>query len=229
MKKLYKAALLAALGLASVSAVQAATYNGDLVVGFTLQTGNDLVYDLGSLSSLGASHSWSLGSLFTTTFGGGYDINSLNWGVVGTQVNKQVGYITLGSLSLNQADLNAMYAGAAGLEAGFPTVGAGTHIAIVNSDDNSWNQQTLNGAKPTQLDNSLGNPNLTGTGSSDLIKYLNDTTSSTEGTFTLDGTGTLSFASATVVAVPEPTTYGLLAGAGLLVVSLRKQFRSKNA
>jgi hypothetical protein len=42
------------------------------------------------------------------------------------------------------------------------------------------------------------------------------------GTFTLDNTGTVTFN-----AVPEPSAYGIIAGAGLLVVSLRNRFSKK--
>jgi hypothetical protein len=45
-----------------------------------------------------------------------------------------------------------------------------------------------------------------------------------QGYFTLNSNGVLDF-----TAVPEPSTYGLLAGAGLLVVSLRNQLRRKQA
>ncbi len=51
-----------------------------------------------------------------------------------------------------------------------------------------------------------------------------------EGNFTLDLSGaepTLIFDAAS--AVPEPSTYGLFAGAGLLALSLRRQFRRKTA
>jgi hypothetical protein len=50
------------------------------------------------------------------------------------------------------------------------------------------------------------------------------------GTFTINAnTDTVSFTGADVSAVPEPSTYGLLAGAGLLVVALRRNFSVKNA
>jgi len=50
-----------------------------------------------------------------------------------------------------------------------------------------------------------------------------------DGYFTLQSSGELDFTSATVTAVPEPATYGLLAGAGLLLVSFRKQVNRKQA
>jgi hypothetical protein len=47
-----------------------------------------------------------------------------------------------------------------------------------------------------------------------------------EGTLNLDFTGASPVADFTPAPVPEPSTYGLLAGAGLLLLALRRQFRS---
>jgi hypothetical protein len=47
-----------------------------------------------------------------------------------------------------------------------------------------------------------------------------------EGFFTFQTDGEIDFTTAAVAAVPEPSTYGILAGLGLLAVSVRRQFRS---
>jgi hypothetical protein len=50
------------------------------------------------------------------------------------------------------------------------------------------------------------------------------------GTITIDvPTDTVTFNGIDSAPVPEPTTYGLLAGAGLLLVGVRRQFVKKNA
>jgi len=66
MRTSLKAALLAVLGLASVMAAQAVTYNGDLIVGFTKASGNDLVYDLGAETTITNGQKWNLGSALAT-------------------------------------------------------------------------------------------------------------------------------------------------------------------
>jgi hypothetical protein len=74
------------LGLAAVAAgisASAATYNGDLFIGFTTQSGKDLVYDIGQASSLFAGQTWDLSTSLT-----GAGIGSLGgakWGVLGDQ------------------------------------------------------------------------------------------------------------------------------------------------
>jgi hypothetical protein len=86
---------------------------------------------------------------------------------------------------------------------------------------------------------SLGgdNPLQQMTGSTISLDLWKDTVTSTgttswvyQGDFTLDLSGaTPSLIWDAAAPVPEPATYGLCAGAGLLVLSLRRQLRSKNA
>src|SRR5437868_6768805 len=78
MKKTIKATMIALAIAGTASAVQAATYNNDLIIGFSSTSGNDLLYDLGSFGSLTAGEQWNLSSLL-----GGYNLNTVNWGVVG--------------------------------------------------------------------------------------------------------------------------------------------------
>jgi hypothetical protein len=46
-------------------------------------------------------------------------------------------------------------------------------------------------------------------------------------TINLSGAGDISYTSDVVSAVPEPATYGLLSGAGMLLLGLRRQFCRK--
>src|ERR1700733_8129982 len=73
-----KLVLLVILGLGVMATVQAqtaftytgtpqsgggATYNSDLILGFTATTGNDIEFDLGPASSLVSGDSWNLSSI----------------------------------------------------------------------------------------------------------------------------------------------------------------------
>src|SRR5579872_3048948 len=85
MDKIVKLTLLP-IALAAFSAVSSATagtvYNGDLIIGFTVGTGNDLVYDLGPVSAVTNNRTWSLTSLLS-----GYDLATVNWGIIGNTLN----------------------------------------------------------------------------------------------------------------------------------------------
>src|ERR1700723_2563737 len=91
MKKIQiKTALLVLLGLAAIQSSQAqATYNNDLIVGFSTQSGTDTLYDLGAVSSLTNGETWNLGSLLTS-----YDLTTVDWGVIASVSSSHTQYLT---------------------------------------------------------------------------------------------------------------------------------------
>lgn len=235
MKSLYKGALLAVLGLASVPMAHAAYPTGDLLVGFTTSSGTDVIYDLGSESSImataasvgggdfgGGYTSWNLSSILTADYGSLSGLGTINWGVVGATASPFQAFITTTTGNTpatigNSTQGNKVYNAVAGLYADLGTP--------LTSDANSWNSQTLNPTLGTQFQNVFDNPNSTGITSADFYSVLNN--NSTEnflGTFSLSAGGIL-----TLDAVPEPSTYALalLGGFGMLVFSSRNKLRKQ--
>jgi hypothetical protein len=107
---------------------------------------------------------------------------------------------------------------------------------VPSSDPGSWQNLIAPGGTngPGQFQNDSGiNPMGTASGSLvylDLYREVPPTTGSNPfnylGYFTLDNSGAspiLTFTSG-LIAVPEPSTYGVIAAAGLLVLSLGRQF-----
>ena len=227
MKNFQKAALLAALGLASIPAVNAAPYNGDLIIGFTEGTGSDVVYDLGAASSLTSGETWDLSSILT-----GYNLSTISWGVIGTlntESPRTAWSTTDGTLPPgNVPNLSAWGKNNTAISSiyqNFASAGAGQSISIDASDDNSWNSQTISPSLTTQYANVYGNPNVVGATSDSLYSILaNNSAPTLLGNFNLDNTGLVTFNP-----VPEPSTYGLLAVAGLLGLIRLKSFRHNQA
>ena len=160
-----KLAILAATLAAGVGASQAATYNGDLLIGFSTGVGNDVIYDLGAESSLTDGQSWNLSSLLT-----GYNLNNVNWGVIGDKNIGGVRYVWTSrdpTGALPDPIPNASFWGnldtcSKAIYSNFGSAGAGQSLTISATDDNSWNEQTINGALPTQYVNVYANPDLLG-------------------------------------------------------------------
>jgi len=238
MNKMYKAAILAALGLASVTAAQAVNYNGDLLVGFTTGSGNDVIYDLGAASSLTSGETWDLSSPLT-----GYALDSVQWGVIGSTGPSAGGnnstynsqrYVYTTDLSQPQILTGkTMWQGINGtyipsIYQNFSGTGAGDSISIASSDANSWyGQTTFAGQSGPSTFITYANPNTTGTGSVDFYQMVATGSSTVLGTFSLDSTDTLTFS---LAPVPEPTTTGLMAaGGGLLMLAGRNKFGRKQS
>ena len=117
---------------------------------------------------------------------------------------------------------------------GLNITGPGGSATPLFADANSWNTQIA----PTtgNPNNFLGltgyNPNGIATSSvivEDLYKGVNSggtVSMNYVGYFTFDNTGaspSFGFTPSAFVPVPEPATYGLMAGVGLLLLSLRRQ------
>jgi hypothetical protein len=227
MKKTLKTALvLGAIAGAAWSA--AAQYNGDLIIGFTGGgSATDFLYDLGPASSLAAGETFNLGSLLS-----GFALSSTKWGVVGTAnvggtrtswATADPGFTPPMVTGLSQwTKVNTAVTAIAG---NFATFAAGQHTTVDPTTDNSWKQQTSTPSLTTQYQNVYGwDPNIgasiTGgaSGIGTMFVWTEsgfNTTLSQLGSLSLDGTGTVTF-------VPEPTTYSLLAGLGLLALSIRR-------
>jgi hypothetical protein len=244
MKNLYKAALLAALGLGAIASAQAqftysgtpqsgggATYNSDLILGFTSTSGTDTEFDLGAETSLVNGETWNLSSILT-----GYNLSTVDWGVVGSVASGHLSYLTyddavygdnLPTLTGVGAWTNIKTANTAIYNNAFTSAGVDNAATILASSSASWNSETVNPTLGNQYQNENANPNSTGEDTTDFwVQNEGTQTDSVLGTFSLASDGVVTF---NVAAVPEPATYGLLAVAGLLIVALRRQFSVKKA
>ena len=230
MKNTIKASLIA-LAIAGVAtAAQAASYpSGDLIIGFTISSGNDYMFDLGQVSSLTSGEVFHLGTGLNTA-NAGLISSSTKWGVVGNDEVNGFAYSTKAvglPPAVNEGLWGAQDTAVNSIYSIFASGGPGASSAPGSSLDNSWNHQTVAPTLVTQYRNAYDNPNQTGFASLNLYSmFLDESAPSLLGTFSFANNGDVTFSA---VAVPEPTTYGLFAAAGVLALSLRKQFRSKQA
>jgi hypothetical protein len=243
------AALTAAALVAAALSSQAAqtTPPGDLLIGiYNSSVGQTFVFDIGQFSSLTLGKTWNLdslsgGQLFGapgtlgaggqyTSGGAGFNASTLagaHFGVVGYDVSgtdvNHIFYTAPGA----KADLSNTDGGSwGGAVDGIPT---GVYQRA-NSFQTDWQSITTGTTSAGGTYDALGGFNVNGTQGSQLFLYTG-TAFATSGQqvkdsfFTLGTDGTLTYGAA----VPEPGVYGLFAGAGLLVLSLRNQFRRKQA
>ena len=214
--------------MALAASAHAAIYNGDLLIGFTSGSGNDLIYDLGSPSSLYNGQQWDLSSLVSS-----FNLNTVQWGVAGSQKIGGIGNLwatTTGLTVASQLPGNPQWAGPdtaiKSIGSAFTTLGEGNSITPPSGgagSDNSWYVQTVSGPLTTDYINNYDSPNNTGIGSASLYHVVADNSpASLAGTLSLDSGGKL-----TLSVVPEPSVLSLVTGLGLLAVSFRGKLARK--
>lgn len=233
MNKLYKVAMLATLGLASITTSQAA-YNNDLLVGFTTQSGTDLVYDLGSAANVfnGTQTTWDLSAALTAAGLSG-SLSSVQWGVVGdaSVVGVRTSWLTFAGETPNPVPNRAAFNNIDSADATIASSlsgGLGTYGTPDSSVTYSWNGETaLGGSALGGAFSAVSqNPNLVGLTTGAFWQQIANGSSPTlMGSFTLGSDSILTFAP-----VPEPTTTALMAaGGGLLMLIGRNKLGRKQS
>jgi hypothetical protein len=237
---------LVAASVAMVATARAQSYiTGDLVIGFTGGTASDVLFDLGAGTSLPTSGSLNLSSFLSSSLlqNNGYlTLDGKSVGVIGarpipggttgnqgiwsTTIHSGPAPSTLGNSSaFNAARLSVDATG------GFiDGNGSPINSAVVDKNDpNSWNINVKSGGANTFISN-YGDPNVPFSGSSTILDLWYERWQDNPQGPALLGTLTLgSDYSLTFTAVPEPSTYGLVAGFGLLMFGIRRQMKLRRA
>ena len=240
-----KLALLVILGLGAMATVQAqtaftytgtpqvnnennnATYNNDLILGFTATTGNDIEFDLGPASSLVSGDSWNLSSIL-----GSFNLATVNWGVVGTTniSGTHLSYLTYDdALYGNNLPVligvgawnNIKNANTGIYNNAFTSAGVHNAAAIASSSASSWNSQTVNPTLGTQYQNENVNPNLAGEGAVDFwVQNEAAETNFVLGTFSLSASGVVTYKTNSVVVIPPaPKIVSIVRTNGISTIS----------
>jgi hypothetical protein len=199
----------------------------------------NLSSDLAGLTSFNSTFNNSPNGVDMAVVGGSQAVG--HFGVFATQLRSGgAGNPAVAGSSITATHSSSQMSGGAaavGGIVGLPTAG---NLALLNptttpSDNKGWTTAIDTTGLPSNFIAKTGvNPNSTiganGIIYEDLFAATTASAYTYEGYFTFNyGADSLTFTPATlqVSAVPEPATYGVIAAAGLLVVSLRRQIRSK--
>jgi hypothetical protein len=217
MNNMTKMTLAAVFTAAVATSAQAQYTAGDLLVGFIGNgSGNDEILNIGLVTSLYQGETWNVGYSSPTAFGvigGNFPASTYYLTTAdGNGDPTQVGTASQGhNLSLNASTLYTQNAGLANV---------GGHVSVAASGTYSWT---------TFVDNSQASGNTFGAHSQDPVDVSASSTAyfysvANSGTATADSFFTYSDGVLEFGTAPEPATYGLLAGLGLLALSIRRQF-----
>lgn len=207
MTRKFKPLLALVSVIALVGTTRAATYNSDLVIGFTDSVGNDKMYDLGAPTAITNGQQWNLASLVA-----GFNLNNVNWGVVGAATvggTTRTAWVTTGGtvpqLIPSSAAWSKINTAISTMYALFPAAGAGQSVAISPIDPSSWNQETLFGGGALQYHNVYQNPNVVGLTCASYYRVVSpNVPPALVGNFCLAANGVLIFTVASS-APPPPT------------------------
>jgi hypothetical protein len=207
MNKQIRTILLAAAVFAIVASTRAATYTGDLLVGFSVQSGNDFILDLGQATALTSGQTFNLSSQLA-----GFNLTNVHWAVVGDKnvSGTRTVWTTVGgglpNTVPNTATWGTIDTATRAIYQGFATGGAGDQFTIAATEDNSWNQQTINGNLTTQYHNAYEDPNIIGMGTLNFYSLIaTDSPPALVGSFTLSSSRILTFNRGSTVQAPQLT------------------------
>jgi hypothetical protein len=235
--------LVAATAVAA-STAQAQYTQGDLLGGFTYGSGNDVILDLGSYASLVNGEQWNVGALLqSATVGNHASLAGVQFGVLGVApAGGPAGTRPIwstyagpaGNLGTFTATKFSTFSLPAATLGGLVTTAGSGNIVGYGTDTSSDSISFFNESDPLQVNTWGANygvdPKSAAFSSAPVVlstyqTILNGTLPTTQPplSFTLTADGQLTYGA---VAVPEPATYGLLAGLGVLALSVRRQVLS---
>jgi hypothetical protein len=223
MTRQFKLALLATVVAAVVTSARAqASYNSDLIVGFSDGTHNDVVYDLGPESTITNGETWKLGSTGLNIMGN-MTLTITYWGVIGdNETTHSVWTTTDGSFTprdvTGHGDLiDNIEDPTESIYANMSAAGVGNYftIAPANADNPqwpSWNEETVNPFLGESYGDAYEDPNALGA-TNDFFYGLQgyDTDPVLLGSFTLAANFVLTY-NTNSVSSPPPSPVASFSG-----------------